>query len=144
MKDRYRYCYRVVRGECCLSSVVGRHLCAFSLRTRCVSCHSVVSCSRDHLSFIKRSHHSYHTLRHGARYGARRRHARQITAERQPAGRACVAWRPGPVRAGWPADKCRLVAHDHGARNLLNLNDNFCGLCILNHFEKDCFLAALV
>ena len=54
MKDGYRYCYRVVRGECSLRSLA--HLCAFSLSADalCVvslSCHS--SCGvRDHLSFI--------------------------------------------------------------------------------------------
>ena len=60
MKDGYRYCYRVVRGECSLRSLA--HLCTFSLRTRCVSCHR---------PFIKR-----HAASHSGPRGAARRRVR--------------------------------------------------------------------
>ena len=90
MKDGYRYCYRVVRGvsyQRVQSSVrvVGASLCLLSADALCVvslSRHS--SCGvRDHLSSSsKRSPSHTHTLRHGALYGARRRHARRIRAER--------------------------------------------------------------
>ena len=80
MNDRYRYYYRVVRGECSLRSLA--HLGVICLRTRCVSCHCRVVLAITSLHQNARQH-ADHTLRHrGARY---RRHARRVAVEWQSA-----------------------------------------------------------